>query len=109
MCDNLPSFVSIKIVVARKPHWCVECRRERIRPGDRYERASGIWDGAPDRYKTCMRCVNTRDAMMRESSEGCFTYGKVRENLQHRSADKRRHKEWQKQRMLAAETGDQAQ
>jgi len=48
-----------KTVVARKAHTCEEapaCRRE-IRPGDRYERHSGVYDGMPYSYALCARCA----------------------------------------------------
>lgn len=46
---------------ARKAHACCECRRT-IKAGDRYEYISGVWDGTPDSYKTCLRCVDLRAA-----------------------------------------------
>lgn len=45
---------------ARKEHVCCECN-ELIHPGDRYQHVTGIWDGAPSRYKTCLSCAEIRD------------------------------------------------
>lgn len=56
---------------ARKEHRCCECRHV-ILAGAIYEYASGIWDGSPNSYKTCDRCVRLREAHIqaeKESSE----------------------------------------
>ncbi len=45
---------------ARKEHECCECR-EVIPVGAHYENVTGIWDGSPGRYKTCLSCVEIRD------------------------------------------------
>lgn len=45
---------------ARKEHRCCECR-EAILKGARYEYQSGIWDGEPSSFKTCLSCVEIRD------------------------------------------------
>ena len=44
-----------RVVVARKPHTCVECRRV-IAPGHRYERITGLWDGKWDTFRMCLAC-----------------------------------------------------
>lgn len=49
-----------KVRRARKAHVCFECR-EAIAPGDKYEYASGVWDGEPRAYKSCLSCVEIRD------------------------------------------------
>lgn len=58
--SDAPSCFSTTTRVARKPHHCCECD-EVIAPGQRYEYASGIWDGRPDAFKTCLSCVEIRD------------------------------------------------
>lgn len=63
-----PEFVDERVVEARKKHVCTECRRE-IVPGEKYERASGKWDGCIETYKTCMDCISVRDAFF------CGSYG----------------------------------
>lgn len=45
---------------ARKAHRCCECHRD-IAPGDRYEEITGVWDGRPDRFRTCVSCKFLRD------------------------------------------------
>jgi hypothetical protein len=46
--------------VARKAHVCCECG-ESIAKGQKYEYASGVWEGRPDSFKTCLPCVEIRD------------------------------------------------
>lgn len=55
-----PSCSSSATRIARKPHWCSECADE-IPRGARYEYASGVWDGRPDSFKTCLSCVEIRN------------------------------------------------
>jgi len=45
---------------ARKKHRCCECC-EAIEKGQMYEYVSGIWDGEPSDYKTCLSCVEIRN------------------------------------------------
>lgn len=70
--DGGASCSSTKIRRARKEHRCEECH-EVIKPGDRYEFVSGIWDGWPSALKTCLSCVEIRDHF---ACEG-FTIGHV--------------------------------
>lgn len=62
-CDmgNGPSAYSSRVRTARKQHRCFECGKS-IMPSQMYEYASGIWDGEPSSFKTCMRCVALRTA-----------------------------------------------
>ncbi len=46
------------VVTARNAHACDECR-ERIQPGQRYERTSGKWDGEWSTWRLCLSCVET--------------------------------------------------
>jgi hypothetical protein len=46
---------------ARRPHRCCECGG-RIKRGDAYLYESGIWDGEPEGYKTCLDCESLRVA-----------------------------------------------
>lgn len=63
-CDSYYGFAadvsSTKIRKARKPHTCCECG-DTIGPGQRYEVASGCWEGSWDHFKTCITCVRIRD------------------------------------------------
>lgn len=74
-------FATIKEVTARKEHWCGECCKT-IKPGQRYERITGKWDGYVGTIKTCMICVEVRR---------CFfcTYnsGAIWDDLQDRSME----------------------
>lgn len=55
-CDyDSPSFYSQVMRKARKRHRCDECRGEII-PGQKYEHASGLWDGDLLDFKTCLSC-----------------------------------------------------
>jgi hypothetical protein len=63
MCESwgdMPDCVTFTQRRARKQHKCCECRRP-IMPGEKYEECSGIWDGEPNRYRTCSRCERIRD------------------------------------------------
>lgn len=54
-----PVAFTEETVTARKEHKCYECRGV-IPKGERYLKESGIWDGRPDRYKTCLLCAEIR-------------------------------------------------
>lgn len=56
----IPECVVVKIRTARKSHVCCECGQE-IKRGERYEFTSGIWEGEPGSYKTCLICARIRD------------------------------------------------
>lgn len=47
------------MVKARKEHVCGECG-EMIQPGEKYERAKGLWDGRWEEHKTCIPCTRIR-------------------------------------------------
>jgi len=61
--DVEAEFFSEKIVKARKHHKCVECGKG-INPGERYETATGKWDGDIHTNKTCMICRAIRNDHM---------------------------------------------
>lgn len=63
---------SAKVVLARKPHHCIECGCE-IPVGTKYERAHGLWDGYWDTYHTCVTCARIRS----DFCGGCFVYGQL--------------------------------
>ena len=68
-----PSCSTTKVRTARKEHCCVECR-ETIAAGTKYEYASGVWDGMPDSFKTCLSCVEIRNHFACSSG---WEYGSV--------------------------------
>ena len=61
MCE-LPSCSTNSTPRAQKRHRCCECRGW-IEPGETYALCSGIWDGEPDRFKTCLDCDALRAAV----------------------------------------------
>lgn len=62
---------------ARKAHVCCECSQP-IAVGEVYEYVSGIWDGSPSSYKTCLSCVEIRDHF---SCEG-WIFGQLWDDLE---------------------------
>lgn len=64
MCE-LPECITEAKPKARKRHKCCECRGL-IMEGEVYVRVSGIWDGEPARFKTCVDC----DALRTEADQG---------------------------------------
>lgn len=69
--ENQPEFFTSLIRKAKKEHVCGECKSV-IKKGERYEYASGKWDGEIDSYKTCLSCVDVRDEVIRET--GYYPY-----------------------------------
>lgn len=82
----MPSCSTRAYRTARRQHTCVECRTT-IQPGDVYEYASGVWEGRPESFKTCMPCLDSRNyyegdcdsASFRE--EGAYTFGQLEQDL----------------------------
>ena len=71
MSDYPQAFYQVNRL-SRKEHKCCECGQA-ITPGTKYEYSSGIWDGRPDSFKTCMSCVEIREEYRKETSEEvCF-------------------------------------
>lgn len=66
---EMPQAFQEQARTARKQHVCCECR-QLIMPGNKYQYASGVWEGKPDSFKTCLPCANIRDEYMREVGEG---------------------------------------
>ena len=58
--SELPSCTSDKVRKARKKHKCCECQNP-IDIGENYHYLSGIWNGEPKDYKTCMGCRELRE------------------------------------------------
>lgn len=71
-----PACTSVHTRKARKEHRCYECRTT-IKRGERYEETTGIWDGDPHRYRTCLDCVSVRKAFFCEG----WTYGSIWDDL----------------------------
>jgi hypothetical protein len=62
-CYDGAEFSTTKVVRARKPHRCGECRDE-IPVGADYERCAGKWDGVIDTMRTCLACAEIRAAFV---------------------------------------------
>jgi len=71
-----PEIYRSKMVTARKPHTCCECR-EPIAPGDTYETVTSLFDGYWYTAQTCSICVRIRD----DFCPSGFIHGDLRETL----------------------------
>ena len=81
MCQ-MPECFTHTTPKARKIHQCVECLGL-IQKGERYDKLTGIWDGTPATYKTCMDCVAIRcEAMDGMDYEDCIPFGHLHYNLE---------------------------
>lgn len=89
-CCDPPTLYSETWRTARKNHWCIECRRTRIRPGDRYLDIAGLWGGRWDGFRQCARCANAFKAVMTELDDDCLEFGTLRGQLRDRSRWRRR-------------------
>jgi hypothetical protein len=67
MCGQ-PSCSLRKIRKARKKHKCCECYTN-IEKGSQYEYISGVWDGVPDSFKTCLTCSGLRVSAIFKADE----------------------------------------
>lgn len=84
----MPSCSNAISRTARRQHTCCECRAT-IQPGDVYEYASGVWDGTPGSFKTCMLCIDARNfyegdcdsTSFREHDEGAYTFTRLEQDL----------------------------
>ena len=74
--DEGPEFSTEKIIKARTPHKCCECKQE-IKPGEIYERVTGKWDGELSTINTCLICSRIRQDYC---SHG-YEFGGLREAL----------------------------
>lgn len=63
---------TIKKHTARKEHKCTECG-DIIKPGEQYEKVTGLWNNKWSTYKTCMDCISIRDEFF---CEGWY-YGQI--------------------------------
>ena len=88
--DEPAEFARKEFPVALKEHICCECEAK-IKPGEKYERATLFFDGSFSQYKTCIPCQSIRDhycphgfyyGMLQEQIEEClgFNYLQVPED-----------------------------
>lgn len=82
--DGDPEFLDETLRRARTRHRCGECGRT-IAAGERYEVATGKWDGSIGRNKTCLQCAAARE-WLKEECAG-FIYGRVLEDLREHAEE----------------------
>ena len=73
-CERYEVFTA-KRRTAAKEHRCYECYRT-IYPGERYERADGLYDGRWDSMATCPHCIEGR-RFLDVLCSGAWSYGDV--------------------------------
>jgi hypothetical protein len=76
-----PSCYSECTRTARKEHTCDECEAK-IRPGEQYNYESGVWDGRPSSYKTCLPCIDIRHHFLSKCNGNSWTYQTLWSDLQ---------------------------
>jgi hypothetical protein len=64
------------VVTARTPQRCGECG-DTIRPGDRYDRSSGKWDGKWSVWRSCLACAEIAN----EFTDGGRMFGTLWEEM----------------------------
>jgi len=83
MCE-CPVMYEEHICAARKPHRCCECGAQ-IKKGERYQSASGMWDGHFARFSTCLPCADIRQELVKHADvfDCCElpAFGELREYL----------------------------
>lgn len=76
-CDYEPAtFYSSALRKARKAHKCEECGRQ-IKPGESYERVSGMWDGCITVFCTCSHCCDIRQFVKNSVPCFCWAHGSM--------------------------------
>jgi hypothetical protein len=78
--DNAPEFYNSSRPLAKKAHKCDECGRI-INRGERYERATGKWDGEVSTAKTCVYCLMARDLIESVALCFCWEHGNLHNNI----------------------------
>jgi len=75
-CDDYSTCLSDTYPIARKEHICCECN-ETIKPGEKYNVYTGVYDGDFFTKKTCLICDRIRNDFCRSG----FIFGELRETL----------------------------
>jgi hypothetical protein len=82
-CESSPSFWNTSDPIARKEHQCCECGTT-IRPGQKYERTSGLWDGDFCTFKICQNCKRIRESLMAlPGKRDCYEFGGLYEDMRN--------------------------
>lgn len=93
-CDyEGPEFYDESWHVARKPHMCAECSTV-IRPGTKYLKCCGKWDGDFDVFKQHEECLAACLAARSWMNNNCVPFGGLIEWYEEWGHDTR--KEWPK-------------
>jgi len=79
-CDyDSPIWSHVTHPTAKQRHRCTECGAT-INPGEKYERACGMWpdgDVSPTTFKLCHFCVDLRDFVRAHVPCLCWAYGNI--------------------------------
>lgn len=81
-----PEAFIVRRPVARKVHRCEECGRP-IRPGQRYARTSGIWDGSPDSHAQHEDCLELLQHIASTHCDGVWVFGDLRDAVSEHRRD----------------------
>lgn len=76
-----PQVYSVTEYTARKEHKCNECGRF-IKPGEKYQRAFGVYDGCSSTYRTCAHCL-VAQAWLIENCDGFVHFEVYEEVVEH--------------------------
>ena len=81
-CDyEPPSLYSKRLVKsARKRFFCCECGHT-IKPGDSYERITGLWDGYFDSFVTCRHCASLKAWAIVSVPCFCWAHGNLLQDV----------------------------
>ncbi len=77
---ELPSVSFREERTARKVHKCCECGHD-IEPGEKYNRYSGVWDGAFNVYKFCGDCHRVAEWCSLFLEDWCPIFGDMYSEL----------------------------
>jgi hypothetical protein len=75
------SVMSVNLIKSRTVHTCGECGKN-IQPGEEYELYRAVFDGSPERYKTCLDCLSFRDNFF-----GDWCFGSLWEQFRYHMDD----------------------
>jgi hypothetical protein len=78
--DGSNEFYAERRVIARKAHRCVECRGK-ITPGQSYDYSSGKCEGEFFSARTCLVCVEVREAFVCDGAVFGMLWESVEEEL----------------------------
>lgn len=80
-CDyDLPKWIREQVYTANKQHKCSECRTV-IKPGTKYKKIVGMWDGCVDTYRWCAKCSDLHKWVENNVPCVCYEFGNLFETL----------------------------